>query len=233
MSSGMRSVSALHFAVAGTDIEIVLHTARLIVAGYTGRDETAVRAHIDELAAIGIPPPSAVPMYYDLDPALLTCEDSIKGGGASSGEVEPVFLRHGNDWYLGVGSDHTDRVLERADVKAAKAACAKPVGTQVIPLPAGVVQGGYDEMWEAGTMSCRVDGEPYQSGPLTALRTPSDLLERVMNALRDNEAENDASDLVVFAGTVPLIDGEFRCGTDWQLQIDLPDLTLTHHYQAL
>ncbi|MEO9527100.1 MAG: DUF2848 family protein, partial [Roseibium sp.] len=37
---------------------------RLIVAGWTGRDRAAVDHHIEELAAIGVPTPSSVPLYY-------------------------------------------------------------------------------------------------------------------------------------------------------------------------
>jgi hypothetical protein len=36
----------------------------LIVAGWAGRDHAAIEHHIEELAALGIPRPSAVPLYY-------------------------------------------------------------------------------------------------------------------------------------------------------------------------
>ncbi|MFL5183218.1 MAG: DUF2848 family protein, partial [Microvirga sp.] len=34
----------------------------LVIAGWAGRDEAALRHHIEELAAIGVPRPSAVPV---------------------------------------------------------------------------------------------------------------------------------------------------------------------------
>jgi hypothetical protein len=37
---------------------------QLIVAGWTGRDEAIVNHHIEELAAIGVPRPSSVPVFY-------------------------------------------------------------------------------------------------------------------------------------------------------------------------
>lgn len=220
--------SALRLAVAGSDVPIVLRPARLIVAGYTGRDQRAVQAHIDELAAIGIAPPPTVPMLYDLDPELATADGTIAADATSSGEAEPVFVRHRGDWFLGVGSDHTDRELERADIRASKAACPKPVGSHVIPLPAGLLDGAYDDAWDAGWLTSRVDGVPYQSGSLTNLRQPSDLLRRVTRAFDGEPGEDD--DLVVFAGTVPLLDGGFRFGTEWQLELTLPHHTLTHQY---
>jgi len=43
---------------------IMLEPSALIVAGWTGRDEAALRHHIEELAAIGVPRPSSVPVFY-------------------------------------------------------------------------------------------------------------------------------------------------------------------------
>ena len=115
-------------------------SAQLVVAGYTGRDAAAVQHHIDELAAIGVPPPASVPMLYRLDRALVTSDGSHAVPSAeTSGEVEPVFVRSGGRWYLGVGSDHTDRGLERDSVERSKAVCVKPVGRHVVRLPDDVV----------------------------------------------------------------------------------------------
>ena len=44
--------------------QVSLTPATLIVAGWTGRDEAALRHHIEELAAIGVPRPSSVPVFY-------------------------------------------------------------------------------------------------------------------------------------------------------------------------
>ncbi len=43
-------------------VETAIHT--LVVAGWTGRDEAALQRHIEELAAIGVPRPSSVPVFY-------------------------------------------------------------------------------------------------------------------------------------------------------------------------
>lgn len=77
--------------VLGTeDKRITVSPNALIVAGYTARNEEAVREHIDELAAIGVPPPPQVPMLYDLDPKLITSETAVETGpGMASG-----FLTH-------------------------------------------------------------------------------------------------------------------------------------------
>ena len=37
---------------------------QLVIAGWAGRNRAAIEHHIEELAAIGVPRPSAVPLYY-------------------------------------------------------------------------------------------------------------------------------------------------------------------------
>lgn len=219
-----RSAAALRLRLARGEAEFELSRPRLVVAGYTGRDQDAVAAHIAELAAIGVPPPPAVPAFYDLDPGLLTTGPVIElAGGSTSGEVEPVLVRHAGRYYLGLGSDHTDRDLERRSIAAAKAACPKPLGPDVIALPAGL-----DALdWDAITVQCHVDGTAYQRGTLAALRTPADLIARLTGELGDI-----ATDLVLYAGTLPLLDGHFVAGTSWQLTLTAADDSLTHSYEV-
>lgn len=214
----------LRLIVADTGAELTVAPRRLVVAGYTGRDLAAVRAHIDELAAIGVPPPAAVPTCYDLDPALLTTESLVAvPGDNTSGEAEPVLIRRHGRWYLGVGSDHTDRDLERADIATAKAVCPKPVGDRVVTLAADLPTA----QWDGYRMTASVDGTDYQDGTLAALRTPSDLLSRVADPVGDVDG-----DLVVFAGTLPLLTGTFLPGTRWRLSLTAGDTTLTCCYDT-
>ena len=60
-----------------------------MVAGWTGRNAEAIAHHIEELAAIGVPRPSKVPLYYRLGASLLTQENVIEVVGPdSSGETQ-------------------------------------------------------------------------------------------------------------------------------------------------
>ncbi|WP_280475726.1 DUF2848 family protein [Nocardia farcinica] len=199
--------------------------ARAIVAGYTGRDEAAVRHHIDELSAIGVAPPESVPMLYPVSTATVTTAATTPVPSAdTSGEVEPVLLRHRGRYFLGVGSDHTDRALETIDIGESKRACAKPIGPHVVEV---ADWSRFD--WDACRARSWVDGKLYQDGTLAALRTPTDLLGVVADRLGD-----DGGDFVCFAGTLPLLDGEFTPGTRWDLELLLPDgRALTHTYTTL
>lgn len=219
------TMPVLRLHVAGTDTELELDSPRLIIAGYTGRDAAAVAEHIAELAAIGVPAPQSVPAFYELDPGLLTTDPVVDiTGSNTSGEVEPVLIRHKGRHYLGVGSDHTDRDRERNDIAASKAACPKPVSEQVIPLPGDLAE--LD--WDTITVASTVDGTAYQRGTLDALRTPKDLLTHLAESLGDIDR-----DLIVFAGTLPLLNGHFVPGTRWQLSLSPSSGTsLAHNYEA-
>lgn len=217
--------------VDGTPVP--LRPDRVVVAGYTGRDEASVRAHIDELAAIGIPPPPTVPMFYEMPPDLVTTAGVVDvAGEMTSGEVEPVLVRTDGRWYLGVGSDHTDRDLEREDIATAKACCPKPLGTSVLPLPGDPATGAFDARWDAASARAEADGVAYQDGGVAGLRTPGDLLPRLFAEL-DGAV---AGDLVVFTGTLPLLGGKFRAAASWRLALTVPTdgvaVTLTHSYDV-
>ncbi len=109
-----------------------LNIKQLIVAGWTGRNRAAVDHHIEELAALGIAPPSQVPLYYRVSANLVSQQDLVQVvGNTSSGEVEPLIIRSGKQYWLGLASDHTDRQLEAHSVAASKQACVKPVAVTV------------------------------------------------------------------------------------------------------
>lgn len=217
--------TSLHLRVAGSDQQLELQPEHVTVAGYTGRDEQAVAEHIAELAAIGVPEPDTVPAFYQLDPALLTTAAVVPvDTAATSGEVEPVLIRHDGSYYLAVGSDHTDRALERSGVGESKAACPKPISETAVPLDDDLSQ----LEWDSISALSYVDDVAYQHGKLAGLRTPEDLLTRLAETVSDHDG-----DLVVFGGTLPLLTGEFIHGTHWLLRLELADGTsLTHSYDT-
>ncbi len=217
----MRSLS---FDVAGGG-QLSLTPEKLVVAGYTARDEESVRAHIAELADIGVPPPAGVPAYYDLDPALLTSARVVDVDGTStSGEVEPVIIRANGRYFLGVGSDHTDRDLERTDIAASKASCPKPVGGTVAEIGEDLS----DLNWDSLRAESMVDDRPYQQASVATLRHPQELIERMTVQIGEV-----AGDLALFCGTFPLLGGEFVFGDRWGLYLSLPDgRTLAHVYET-
>ncbi|MET8352254.1 DUF2848 family protein [Micromonospora sp. NPDC005206] len=219
----MPDTPLITLTVAGTADQIHLSDPRLVVAGYTGRDRQAVQAHIDELAHIGVTPPPRVPMFYELNADLLTTDASVDvAGDKTSGEVEPVLVFHGGRFYLGIGSDHTDRELETQSIAKSKAAAPKPMGAAVVPMVS------IEERWDDIVVTCRTDRQPYQQGRLAAMLTPQQLLGKL-----EASGTKLTADTVMFCGTLPLLTGEFVYGTSYEMEMHLPDgQSLTHAYQV-
>ena len=147
--------------------------SQLVIAGWTGRDEAALRKHIRELEELGVKPPKTTPIFYRVAANLLTTASEIQVSGAdTSGEVEFVLLAKRDGLWLTVGSDHTDRKAETIGVSLSKQLCAKPIAKDAWR---------YDEVkdhWERLTLRAWADGELYQEGSVTAMRSPEDLLAR-------------------------------------------------------
>ncbi|MHB1593935.1 MAG: DUF2848 family protein [Streptosporangiaceae bacterium] len=189
----------------------------LLLAGYTGRDQAAVAAHVAELADHGIAPPPRIPAAYAASAARMTMADQIwVGGRQTSGEAEFVLMRSGDRWLVGVGSDHTDRALESQSIAKAKQSCDKPVSRAFWDLA------DVREHWDELTLTAWVgmaNGEVvYQSGRLADLMTPeairADLAARVPGA--DGAA--------IFSGTLPVIGGEFAYGSSFRAELTDPVL---------
>ncbi|MBS9717073.1 DUF2848 domain-containing protein [Pseudohalocynthiibacter aestuariivivens] len=159
---------------------VEIEVDHLFIAGWTGRNKDAVQHHIDELAAIGVSPPSKVPLYYRVSNTLLTAQTKINVlGEKTSGEAEPMLVQsHGKIW-LGLGSDHTDRQLEVTSVAASKQACQKPCAT--ILWDFGALSQHLDKIeirswiWENSDWQLYQDGRLAQLIPLETLREDADM----------------------------------------------------------
>lgn len=158
---------------------VTLHIDTLIIAGWTGRDESATRHHIDELAAIGVKPPSTVPLFYRVAATNLTQTDRLQVlGPDTSGEAEPVIFAMEDGLWLGVGSDHTDRKAEAISVALSKQLCGKVVGRDLWRLDD--VMARWDDLILRAYATIEGRRVLYQEGKLAAMRTPGDLMRRYL-----------------------------------------------------
>lgn len=197
---------------------------QLIIAGWAGRDEAAIEHHIEELAALGIPRPSTTPLYYRVAAQTLTqSERLVVLGPDSSGEVEPVVVSLADGLWIGIGSDHTDRKAEAQGIALSKQLCGKPVGRDLWSY--ADVEEHWDELRIRSWAT--IDGERllYQDSPISALRTPRDLIRR------HSGAEGLPAGALMFCGTPGAIGG-IRPGTRFEMQIWDPvlDRSLEHAY---
>jgi hypothetical protein len=173
---------------------------RLVIAGYTSKDQEAVKKHIAELKELGIPAPPQVPMLYDLSPELLQTSNAITlVQNDSSGEAEAVLLDVNGQWHLGLGSDHTDRVLEAVSIQKSKQVCAKMITKELWPLESMVDR--WDEIEIKSWVEIDGKEQLYQSGVLGEFLHPDQLLRIV------EERGYVASNMALFCGTLPLHGG--------------------------
>lgn len=191
--------------------------SRVFLAGYTGRDQAAVEAHVRELAEHGIPAPARVPSVFPLVPARLTTDTRICVYGArTAGEAEFVLFLHGDQVYVGVGSDHTDRELEEHSIVRSKQCVDKPMSAQVWQLEE--VADHWDELRLRSAVLEDSAASPYQDGTVASMMTPDALLAEIEG--RAGRKDGD----VVWSGTLPIIGGQFRAG--WGFQVELIDPVL-------
>lgn len=161
--------------------EASVEFSHCIIAGWAGRDRAAIEHHIEELEAVGVPRPSAVPLYYRVAAQQLTQDESVQAlGASSSGEAEVFLFAHEGAHWIALASDHTDRQLETHSVAFSKQACAKPVGREAWAFDD--VQAHWDQLILRSWIV--EDGERvlYQEGPLASLQPPMDLVRGCFNA---------------------------------------------------
>ena len=203
--------------------EVVVKDA--VIAGWTGRDAVAVEKHIKELEALGVKRPATTPIFYRVASARLTTEETIEVVGESSGgEVEFVLLQDAGRLWVGAGSDHTDREVEKYGVTVSKQLCDKPIASvfwsyeEVAPhwdeliLRAHVIEGGKSAL--------------YQEGAVTAMMHPQALLEKHSStSLRDGT--------LLFGGTLAA-HGGIRPTSEFSFELEDPVLgrKIAHRYRV-
>ena len=209
---------------AGSD-RVGFAPSELVIAGWAGRDEAALTHHIEELAAIGVPRPSSVPVYYRVAAENLTqSERLVVLGPDTSGEAEPVVVAMADGLWLGLGSDHTDRKAETAGIALSKQLCGKPVGRTLWRLDE--VEGHWDALMLRAWATIGGERVPYQEGALAGLRTPADLVvRRPEGRLPPGTA--------MFCGTLSAIGG-IRPAARFEMELEDPVLgrRMAHAYDV-
>jgi hypothetical protein len=204
---------------------VTVEPAALIVAGWTGRDEAALRHHIEELAAIGVPRPSSVPVFYRnaVSNVVQTTRLEVLGPD-TSGEVEPVIVALGDGLWIGLGSDHTDRKAETMGIALSKQLCGKVIGSTLWRFDE--IASHWDQIVIRAFATIGGARTLYQEGPLAAMRRPEDLIARYGNPL--------ASNTIMFCGTLGA-KGGIRPASRFEMELDDPLLgrRMTHGYDVV
>jgi len=192
-------MNILNFHIDGDPDRILEFGIRKVInAGYTGRDQASVQAHIDELKGKGIPAPEETPVYFPVFPQCVTQKEvhDVLHENDNTGEAEYVLLFHGKDVFVAAGNDHTDRKLEEVDIPKAKQLYPNFISRDVWRLEDVL------DHWDSLELQSWIekDGEKvlFQNGKLGALMGPQELIERIGKIVD----LPDLDGLVVFSGTI-------------------------------
>lgn len=205
-----------------------IEITRAIVGGWTGRDKDALQHHIDELAKIGVKAPDKTPMFYRVGVSRLTTADAIEViGDGSSGEVEYVLIRFEDRIWVGMASDHTDRVYEHMGITVAKQLCDKPVATEFWPLDE--LENHWDQIKIRSFIQEGGEEVLYQDGNVAGLLSPQELLTHLRGE-NDNLRDGD----LLFGGTCGAI-GDVRYSTTFRMELIDPVLNreIHHAYEVI
>jgi hypothetical protein len=203
----------LTWDLAGDRIE--LEPEALVIAGFTGRDRESVEAHLHELRALGVPTPDSVPAFYPAPGSLASQADRLTAVHAdTSGEAEAVLIFDADDVYLTLGSDHTDRAAESADIALSKLVCPKLVAASAWPLRE--VETHLDDLELTSWIVEDGDEVVYQRGLLGELMDLRELVAEVPFSRRP-------TCFLMFTGTLAAIGG-IRASTRFRARLDDPSL---------
>jgi 2-keto-4-pentenoate hydratase/2-oxohepta-3-ene-1,7-dioic acid hydratase in catechol pathway len=201
----------------------VVAVGRVLLAGFTGRRREAVEEHVRELAEAGVPTPDRTPALYETDgQSVRQTAVLVVSADNTSGEIEPVVIMAEGQLLLTIGSDHTDRDLERENIAAAKRACQKVIGPRCVPLSA-------ISDWDRCQLMSWLDDDSsaYQCGTFADLMTFPDILAELRAGygleLRDGD--------VLFLGTLPALGG-IRPANRFRGRLSIPalaELDLEYH----
>jgi hypothetical protein len=199
----------------GTSVPVTV--TRLLNAGYAGREQDEVAAHVAELAELGVPAPTVTPALYPVAPYLAAQADGVPvQHDRTSGEAEWALVVAGPepaDLLLTVACDHTDRALEVHGVAWSKNAGLDVLGRGAWRL--ADVEDHLDELrlraWVAR------DGGPeqlIQDAPLAALLPPRYWLDEAAELLEPGT--------VLLSGTVAMLPGVDQFADYWRVELTDP-----------
>jgi hypothetical protein len=214
-----------HFGGKTDQVSVTPQT--LIVAGWTGREEAALQHHIEELAAIGVPPPSTVPVFYRNAVNNVMQTDRLEVlGPDTSGEVEPIIVALADGLWVTVGSDHTDRKAEMMGIALSKQLCGKVLGSTLWRFEEVA------DHWDTIVIRsyATIDGQRvlYQEGSFAAICHPTDLVRRYAGE------KGFAANTVMMCGTLGAIGG-IRPAARFDMELEDPVLKrrMAHGYDVI
>jgi|SRR6185312_15192090 len=197
---------------------------RIYNLGSATREKKSADAHQEEVADIGVKIAfdRPAPRIYPMDTPIVTTADRIGVlNDQTSGEVE-IVLVVADDLYIGVGSDHTDRILEKTSILWSKQACANVTAPELWRFSE------IEAHWDSCRLTMEYDGKPYQDVAAGVFLPP----RRILEILKERLLKMPDRDFLVFCGTYATVDKKIHFGARWSFALRDPVLnrTIEHAY---
>jgi len=178
--------------------EVSFEIKGAILCGYTGRDQEAVKRHIEELRKEGVKPPPSVPMFYPKPPGGIALDELMYvQGHETSGEIEYVLLVQTQGLLVGLGSDHTDRELERLDILKSKQVCPSILSRSLWNYQE--IKDHWDRIEIRSWATKEGTKGLYQESTLATILPPEELIRLVRQKVRGS-----LEGIALYSGTPPL-----------------------------
>ncbi len=204
---------ALQLTIDG-DGKLDFDVKKLLHGGYTARDQSQVQKHIEELRKEGVAAPKSIPVFFPKIASRITTADKIEvlTDNTTSGEVEFVLLFDQDKVYVGVGSDHTDRKVEKYSILAAKQMCVNVISARVWRYEE--VADHWDELIMRSWVERGGQQQLYQEARLGTFMEVAELIDNLKG-----QGTGDLSGMVFYAGTIPAIGGELYFSSRFKAEL--------------
>jgi len=195
---------------------VQMEVKHLLNAGYAGREQEEVQAHIAELAELGVPGPATTPAMYPVSPYLAQQASEVRVQHArTSGEAEWALVITRDGVLLTAACDHTDRELEVHGV-----AWSKNASPDVLARKAWRLDDVRDHLDQITLKGWVGEGDNpdtlIQDSSLQALLTPDYWLD-VLTERGLNEPGT-----VLISGTVAMNSGVNQFARSWKVEMADP-----------
>ena len=206
----------LEFVIDGPrDEKITFEVRKMINLGRTSRNPNDIIKHLEELKKAGIKVSPDIPSYNPKIRDRITTDNKIEvlPNSKTSGEVEYVLLfTNDSNFYVTVGSDQTDRELEKSNVVLSKQICPNVVSPKIWRYEE--VKDHWDDIIVKAWIKKDDKRQLYQEGKLEEILRPEELIEKVR--LR---VSGDLSGAVIYSGTFPIIGGKLSFSPYFEMEL--------------
>jgi len=200
---------------SATSEKLTFEVQKMLNLGRTARDPKDILKHLEELEKAGIKVSKEIPSYNPKVRDRITTSKKIEvlPNSKTSGEVEYVLLfNDDNNFYITVGSDHTDRELEKYNIVLSKQVCLNVISSKVWRYED--VKEHWDDLIMRAWVKKNNQRQLYQEGRLARLLKPEELIEKVRMRVT-----GDLKGAVVYSGTFPIIGGELCFSPYFEIEL--------------